>query len=516
VAFSSAHPFNWKGELRLRMAISAICESLQSIWNKSQDFWQKSFFDETDAAKFLIDCSALIKIIHIESIRDEQVDQSEVSEDKANLFSTSLNILSQEKVLQNGAINLLWVSIQEASCYALYLTLKQKLQGDIYIGLSLQEEEVLLDVLVRTSEQFFGMREHAKSKSLVDIIRAVVSKQHPDLASSSDKFSKIPSALQQTLLHSLVVSTIQSLEEIDKKDRKSVQQAVTASKIIFSILRDHCAIKFSNLKFKMCKTWINFSISTVKPDLGVLLEKDVRKFATFASDTLKNAAEMTNEESFLFSKCSMFISSSFCREQLWEKCHKNCSSLVRANLSTDQTHVLLLESLYKKLQQNYAESDFEEAYDCFESVIVLLLGRNPPSLAAMCLVIEMASSITRKLLELKPLPLFHEKIWAWCLSILQRMKQLAVNQDDHEQLARSALTCALHLKKRDSISSCIQGLMKAHHSNPNSMSIKGLQKVVQLLVSHSIMAEHCDIHESLALLKHALHFCKEGLPNQHT
>ena len=32
------------------MAISAICESLQSIWNKSQDFWQKSFFDETDAS----------------------------------------------------------------------------------------------------------------------------------------------------------------------------------------------------------------------------------------------------------------------------------------------------------------------------------------------------------------------------------------------------------------------------------------------------------------------------------
>ena len=186
---------------------------------------------------------------------------------------------------------------------------------------------------------------------------------------------------------------------------------------------------------------------------------------------------------------------------------------MRANLSTDQTHVLLLESLYRKLQQHYTESDFEEAYDCFETVVTLLLGRNPPSIAAMCLVIEMASNITRKLLELKPLPLFHEKIWTWCLAILQRMKQLATNQDDHEQLARSALTCALHLKKRDSVSSCLQGLMKAHNSNPNSMSIKGLQKVVQLLVSHSIMAEHCDIHESLTLLKHALFFCREGLPH---
>jgi hypothetical protein len=131
-------------------------------------------------------------------------------------------------------------------------------------------------------------------------------------------------------------------------------------------------------------------------------------------------------------------------------------------------------------------------------------------MSAVCLVIEMSSNITRKLLELKPLPLFHDKIWTWCLAILQRIKQLAANQDDHEQLARSALTCALNLKKRDSISSCIQGLIKAHNANPNSMSIKGLQKVVQLLVSHSIMAEHSDIHESLTLLKHALFFCKEG------
>jgi hypothetical protein len=495
------------------MAISAICESLQSIWNESQTFWQKSSFDETDAAKILIDCSALIKSVQVEFISDEQVDQSEVSEDKALLFSTSLNILSQERVLQNGAINLLWVSIQEVSCYALYLTLKHKIQGDIYIGLSLQEEEVLLDVLIRTLEQFFGMREHAKSKNLVDIMRFVISKQHPDLASSSEKFSKIPSALQQTLLHSLVVSTVQSLEDIDKKDRKTMLQAVSASKIVFSILRDHCASKFSNLKSKMCKIWINFSSSTVKPDLGALHEKDVRKFATFAADTLKNSTEMTTDESLLFCKCSMFNSNSFFREQLWEKCYKNCSSLVRANLSTDQTHVLLLESLYRKLQQNYTESDFEEAYDCFETVITLLLGRNPPSIAAMCLVVEMASNITRKLLELKPLPQFHDKIWTWSLAILQRMKQLAASQDDHEQLARSALTCALHLKKRDSISSCLQGLMKAHNSNPNSMSMKGLQKVVQLLVSHSIMAEHCDIHESLTLLKHALFFCREGLPH---
>lgn len=492
------------------MAISTISELLQSIWNESQAFWQKSFFDESVAAQILIDCSGLIKSILVESVKDEQVDQAEVSEDKALLFSTSINILSQERVLQNGAMNLLWSSIQEASCYALYLTLKQKIMGDIYIGLSLPEEEVLLDVLVRTSEQLFGMREYAKSKSLVDIMRFVISKQHPDLATSSEKFSKIPSALQQTILHSLVVSTIQSLEEIDKRDRKTVQQAVAASKIVFSILRDHCASKFSNLKIKMCKTWVNFSIGIVKPDLGALLEKDVRKFASFAADALKSSNEMTSDESLLFSKCSMFNSSSFCREELWEKCYKNCSSLVRANLSTDQTHVLLLESLYKKLQQNCAESDFEEAHDCFESVVALLLSRNPPSLSAVCLVIEMSSNITRKLLELKPLPLFHDKIWTWCLAILQRIKQLAANQDDHEQLARSALTCALNLKKRDSISSCIQGLMKAHNANPNSMSIKGLQKVVQLLVSHSIMAEHSDIHESLTLLKHALYFCKEG------
>jgi hypothetical protein len=96
------------------------------------------------------------------------------------------------------------------------------------------------------------------------------------------------------------------------------------------------------------------------------------------------------------------------------------------------------------------------------------------------------------------------------LNILQRIKQLASNLDDHEQLARSALACALHLKKRDSISSCIQGLIKAHNSNPNSISIKGLQKVVQLLVSHSILAEHRDIHESLTFLKYAQQFCKDG------
>ena len=493
------------------MTISAISESLQSIWTKSQEFWEKSFFDETSAAKTLLDCSALIKTIQIESIRDEQIDQSDVSEEKALLFSISLNILSQEKVHQNGAINFLWASIQEATCYALYLTLKHKIQADIYIGLSLQEEEVLLDVLIRTSELFLGMRDHAKSKSLVDIMRFIVSKQHPDLLSSSEKFPKIPPALQQTLLHSLVVSTTQSLEEIDKKDRSSVPQAVAASKIVHSILRDHCASKFSSLKIKMCKTWVNFSISMVKPDLGALLEKDVRKFASFAADTLKSSHEMTIDETTLFSKCSMFNSGSFCREQLWDKCYKNCASLVKANLSTDQTHIMLLDSLYRKLQNNYAESDFEEAYESFEFLSSSLLGKSPPSIAAMCLVIEMSSNITRKLLELKPLPLFHEKIWTWCLSILQRIKQFATNQDDHEQLARSALTCALHLKKRDSISSCIQGLIKAHHSNPNSMSIKGLQKVVQLLVSHSIMAEHCDIHESLTFLKHALHFCKEGI-----
>ena len=217
------------------MTISAISESLQSIWTKYQEFWEKSFFDETSAAKTLLDCSALIKTIQIESIRDEQIDQSDVSEEKALLFSISLNILSQEKVHQNGAINFLWASIQEATCYALYLTLKHKIQADIYIGLSLQEEEVLLDVLIRTSELFLGMRDHAKSKSLVDIMRFIVSKQHPDLLSSSEKFPKIPPALQQTLLHSLVVSTTQSLEEIDKKDRSSVPQAVAASKIVHSI-----------------------------------------------------------------------------------------------------------------------------------------------------------------------------------------------------------------------------------------------------------------------------------------
>jgi hypothetical protein len=492
------------------MSISAICESLQSIWNEFQAFWQKSFFDETEAAKMLLDCSHLIKTIHVESKRDEAVDQSEVSEEKALLFSMSLNILTQEKSFQNGAINFLWASIQEAACYSLYLTVKHKIQGDIYIGLSLQEEEVMLDVIVRSSEQFFGMREHAKSKGLVDVLRFIISKQHPDLASSSEKFSKIPPALQQTLLHSLVVSTIQSLEDIDKKDRKTMPQAITESKVVFSILRDHCVSKFSGLKMKMCKSWVNFSISMVKPDLGTLFEKDVRKIVSFAADLLKNSPKMSIDESSLFIKCSMFSSSSFYREELWEKCYKNCFVLVKANLSTDQTHVLLLESLYRKLQQNYTESDFEEAYDCFEFVSNLLLGRTPASIAALCLVIEMASNITRKLLELKPLLQFHDKIWTWCLNTLQRMNQFAASQDDHEQLARSALACALHLKKRDSISSCIQGLIKAHSSNPNSMSIKGLQKVVQLLVSQSILAEHCDIHESLAFLKHALYFCKEG------
>lgn len=496
------------------MVISAISDSLQTIWNESQTFLQKPLFDETNAAKILIDCSTLIKAIEAEFARDEQVDQSDVAEEKSVLFSISLDILSQEKVLQNVAISLLWASIQEVACYALYMTLKQKIQGDIYIGLSLQEEEVLMDVFVRTAEQLFGMREHSKSRNLVDIMRLVISKQHPDLSSSSDKFSKIPPALQQTLLHSLVVSTIQSLEDINKKDRKTISQAMFASKLVFSILRDHCTVKFESLKIKMCKTWVNFSISMVKPDLGALLEKDVRRFATFAADILKNSPDMSSDASIIFSKCSMFNSSSFYREQLWEKCYKNCSSLVKANLSTDQTHIMLLESLYRKLQENYVESDFEEAYDCFESINALLLSRNPPSIAAICLVIEMASNITRKLLELKPLPLFHEKIWTWCLSVLQRIKQFAANQDDHEQLARSALTCALHLKKRDSTSSCIQGLIKAHNANPNSMSIKGLQKVVQLLVSHSILAEHCDIHESLTFLKHALHFCKEGWPKR--
>ena len=493
-----------------RKMISTVSDSLQTLWNESQGFLQKPVFDETNAAKFLIDCSALIKAIESEFARDELVDQSDVSEDKSALFSISLEILSQEKFLQNGAISLLWASIQEVACYALYLTLRQKLQGDIYIGLSLQEEEVLMDVFIRTAEQLFGMREYSKSRSLVEIMRFVISKQHPDLSSSSEKFTKIPPALQQTLLHSLVFSTIQSLEDIDKKDRKTISQAMFASKIVFSILRDHCTVKFESLKIKMCKTWVNFAISVVKPDLGALLEKDVRRFATFAAEILKISPEMASDASIIFSKCSMFNSSSFYREQLWEKCYKNCSLLVKANLSNDQTHIMLLESLYRKLQENYSESDFEEAYDCFESVNTLLLSRNPPSIPAICLVIEMASNISRKLLELKPMPLFHDKIWTWCLSVLQRIKQFASNQDDHEQLARSALTCALHLKKRDSTSSCIQGLIKAHNSNPNSMSIKGLQKVVQLLVSHSILGEHCDIHESLTFLKHALHFCKEG------
>jgi ATP-dependent exoDNAse (exonuclease V) alpha subunit len=390
------------------------------------------------------------------------------------------------------------------------LTLKHKVQGEIYIGLSLQEEEVLLDILIRTSEQLLGMRENLKSRKLVEIMRFIIQKQHPDLESNSEKISKMSPALQQTLLHSLVVSTIQSLEDIDKKDRQTLSPAIVASKMIFSILRDHCAVRFSSLKLKMCKTWINFSISSVKPNLGTLLEKDVRKFALFAADSLKNSTEMTTEEISLFRKCMMFNCNSFFREQLWEKCFKNCTSLVKTNMSTDQTHVLLLESLYRKVQENYAESDFEEAYVCFENVSTFLLGRNPPSISAICLVIEMVSNVTRKLLELKPLSQFCEKVWAWCLNILQRIKQLASNLDDHEQLARSALACALHLKKRDSISSCIQGLIKAHNSNPNSISIKGLQKVVQLLVSHSILAEHRDIHESLTFLKYAQQFCKDG------
>jgi hypothetical protein len=492
------------------MAISAICESLQSVWNESQAFLQQAFFDESEAAKILLDCSALIKTIQVEFMRDEAVDQCEVSDEKTHLFSISLGILTQEKFLQNGAANFLWSSVQEATCYSLYLTLKHKIQGEIYIGLSPQEEEVMLDVIVRTTEQFFGMREHAKSKGLVDILRFIISKQHPDLASSSEKFSKIPPTLQQTLLNSFVVSTIQFLEDIDKRDRRTMSSAITASKVVFSILRDHCVSKFPSSKMKMCKAWLNFSISMVKPDLGTLLEKDVRKIASFAAELLKNSPKMGIDETSLFIKCSMFNSSSLYREELWEKCFKNCFILVKANMSTNQTHVLLLESLYRKLQQNYAESNFEDAYDCFESVCELLLGRNPPSIAALCVFIEMAANVTRKLLELKPLLLFHEKVWTWCLAILQRMNQFAATQEDHEQLARSALACALHLKKRDSITSCIQGLIKAHSSNPNTMSIKGLQKVVQLLVSHSILAEHCDLHESLTFLKHALYFCKEG------
>jgi hypothetical protein len=492
------------------MRISAICESLQSIWNESQAVWRNAFFDETEAAKILLDCSALIKTIQIESMRDEAEDQSEVSDEKAILFQISLSILTHEKSFQNGAANFLWSSVQEVTCYSLYLTLKHKIQGEIYVGLSFQEEEVMLDVIVRTTEQFFGLREHIKTKGLVGILRFIISKQHPDLASSSEKFSKITPALQQTLLHSFVASTIQSLEEIDKKDRKTMSQAITESKAVFSILRDHCSSKFSSSKMKMCKAWLNFSMSMVKPDLGTLLEKDVRKIASFAADLLKNSPKMGTDESLLFIKCSMFNSSSLYREELWEKCFKNCFALVKANLSTDQTHVLLLESLYRKLQQNYAESNFEDAYECFESVSNLLLERHHPSIAILCGFIEMASNITRKLLELKPLLSFHEKIWTWCLASLQRINQFAINQDDHEQLARSALTCALQLKKRDSVTSCIQGLIKAHSSNPNSMSIKGLHKVIQLLVSHSILAEHCDIQESLMLLKHALYFCKEG------
>jgi hypothetical protein len=492
------------------MSISSICESLQSIWNESQTFWQKSFFDETEAAKILLNCSALIKAIQIESMRDENMDQSEVSDEKSILFQISLSFLTQEKSFQNGAANFLWSSVQEVTCHSLYLSLKHKIQGGIYIGLSPQEEEVMLDVIIRTTEQFFGMREYVKSKDLVDILRFIISKQHPDLASSSEKFSKIPPALQQTLLHSFVVSTIQSLEEIDKKDRKTMSPAIIESKKLFSILRDHCVSKFSSFKMRMCKTWLNFSISMVKPDLGTLLEKDARKIASFATDLLKNSPKMGIDESSLLIKCSMFNSSSFFREELWEKCFKNCFALVKANLSTDQTHVFLVQSLYRKLQQNYAESDFSDAYECFESVSNLLLGRNHPSIALLCGFIEMSSNITRKLLDLKPQPVFHEQIWTWCLAILQRINQFATNQDDHEQLARSALTCALHLKKRDSIASCMQGLIKAHRTNPNSMSIKGLQKVVQLLVSHSILAEHCDIHESLTFLQHALHFCKDG------
>jgi hypothetical protein len=142
------------------MAISAISESLQRIWNESQAVWRKSLFDETEAAKIVINCSELIKAIQVETMTDEQVDQSEVSEEKAVLFAITLDILSQDKIFQNVAINFLWTSIQETACYALYLTLKHKVQGEIYIGLSLQEEEVLLDILIRTSEQLLGMREN--------------------------------------------------------------------------------------------------------------------------------------------------------------------------------------------------------------------------------------------------------------------------------------------------------------------------------------------------------------------